>query len=93
MGNSVQKRILRGTRSYQGEEQGLLELSYYMIEKPINPYESYYGVEIEAGVEYNQLLLSESKEWVEEVIDKFIGNGVTPSTMAYIIDDIMEIPC
>ena len=89
----MQKRILRGTRSYAGEQQKSLELSYYMIEKPINPYESYYGVEIESGTEYKQVLLSESKEWVEEVIDKFIGNGVTPDTMTYIIDDIIEIPC
>lgn len=89
----MKQRILKGTRNYQGEKEELLELSYYMIEKPINPEQTYYGIEIKAGTEYDQLLLSQSKEWVEELIDKFIGNGVTPGTMAYIIDDIMEIPC
>lgn len=92
-GNNVQKKTLRGTRSYQTETNGLLELKYYMIEQPMNEGQHYYGIEIEDSTKGKQLLLSESKAWVEELIDKFIGNGVTPSTMAYIIDDIMEVPC
>ncbi len=78
---------------YQGEQGKLLDLKYYMLEKPINPDMCYYGIEIESGTGYNRLFLSESKEWVEALIDKFIGNGVTPTTMTYIIDDILGIPC
>lgn len=89
----MQRRILKGTRRYQGEHNKLLDLKYYLLEKPISPEESYYGIEIESRTEYKQLFLSESKEWVEALIDKFIGNGVTPTTMTYIIDDIMGIPC
>lgn len=101
-GNIMEKRILTGTRQYHMEEKSLLLLEYYMIEKPISSYENYYGIEINCqtiieGMEHtkkhNSLLISSSKEWVEELIDKFIANGVTPSTMAYIIDDIMGIPC
>lgn len=89
----MEKRDFKGMRSYQGEESKGLDLKYYILEKPINPNKSYYGIEIESSTEYNRLFLSESKEWVEALIDKFIGNGVTPSTMTYIIDDIMGIPC
>lgn len=98
----MKKKILSGTRQYQIGEQSLLVLKYYMVEKPINPGENYYGVEInqqrlcngvESTVDYHSLLLSASKTWVEALIDTFIGNGVTPSTMEYIIDDIMGIPC
>lgn len=73
-----------------------------MVEKPINLSETYYGIEInqqkiKSGIQdcitYNSLLLSESKEWVEELIDKFIGNGVTPMTMEYIVDDLLGMPC
>lgn len=98
----MEKRVLRGTRQYQIEEKSLLVLKYYLIKKPVSTCEHYYGIEItqenfSGGVDhcikYNRLLLSESKAWVKELIDRFIGNGVTPDTMAYIIDDIMGIPC
>lgn len=95
-------KIIRGTRQYKVEEESLLLLEYFMIEKQIKTGEYYYGIEINSqkicpGIRdarvCNHLLLSESKEWVEEIIDQFIGNGVTPATMTYVIDDIMEIPC
>ena len=89
----MQKRILRGTRNYHIEEKGMLELKYYIIEQAISQDERYYGIEIKDQETHNRLLLSESKEWVEEIINQFIGNGVTPDTMEYIIDDIMGIPC
>ncbi|HHX62637.1 MAG TPA: hypothetical protein GX707_18275 [Epulopiscium sp.] len=98
----MQKKFLRGTRQYQVGTTSLLVLKYYIIERSISSSEYYYGVEIneekisggiEHTIKYNSLQLSESKEWVEELIDRFIGNGVTPDTMEYIIDDIMGIPC
>ena len=98
----MRERILRGTRQYEVESEYLLELKYYIIKKSINQFESYYGIEINSNKirqgmgdaqKYNFLFLSESKEWVEQIIDQFIGNGVTPDTMEYIIDDIIEIPC
>lgn len=98
----MNKRILMGTRQYEVDSRSLLELNYYMIEKPKDSCESYYGIEVtqqklgpqtKDATFYKSLLLSESKEWVQELINKFIGNGVTPSTMAYIIDDIMQISC
>ena len=98
----MQRKILRGTRLYQVEGQSLLVLKYYLIKKPTSSGDHYYGIEISqekiAGnlggdLKYNSLLLSTSKGWMEELIDKFIGNGVTPDTMTYIIDDIMGIPC
>ncbi len=102
MGDVVEKRVLRGTRQYQIEEKSLLVLRYYLITKPISEHENYYGIEINQekiteGVDnvarYNRLLLSSSEAWIEELMDKFIGNGVTPDTMTYIIDDIMGTPC
>lgn len=98
----MDKKILVGTRQYELDEQSLLELQYYIVERPTNPDKPYYGIEIQQQkihngikqvLEYKNLLLSESKEWVEELTNQFIGNGVTPMTMEYLIDDIMEIPC
>lgn len=89
----MQTKSLKGTRIYETAAEEPLELKYYMIEQAISGDKHYYGIEIEGPKKGDQLLLSESKAWVEELIDKFIGNGVTPSTMAYIIDDIMEVPC
>lgn len=102
MGNTEAIRFLKGTRQYTTEEESLLLLKYYMVERTIGGYKKYFGIEIvqqEANdhigdkMQYNSFLLSESREWTEELIDKFIGKGVTPCTMEYIIDDIMGIPC
>lgn len=101
-GNAVQTKTLKGTRQYEIESNNLLLLTYYIIEKSTSSYKKYYGIEInqqkikegvKRTIKYNSLLLSECKELVEEILDKFIGNGVTPETMTYIIDDIIEIPC
>ena len=95
-------KILRGTRQYYVEGDSLLQLEYHIVEKIVGGSNKYYGIEInqyktnthrEDIVQYKGMLLSESKEWTEDLIDKFIGNGVTPDTMEYIIDDIMGIPC
>lgn len=81
------------------ESKWLLVLKYYIIEKITNTGESYYGIEIEekkinthmqSVIKVNQLLLSECKEWVEEIINKLIGGGVTPVTAGYVIDELME---
>ncbi len=102
MRNIESRKFLMGTRQYCNEEDSLLQLEYYMIERAAEGCNKYYGIEInqqktndyiENTVQYNSLFLSESKEWTEDLIDKLIGNGVTPDTMEYIIDDIMGIPC
>ena len=93
------KKALRGVRHYDIESKMSLVLKYYVIEKIMGSGESYYGVEIaekkvsgqmEHVMGYDQLLLSECKEWVEELINKLIGFGVTPVTLGYVIDDLMD---
>jgi len=94
----VYNKVLRGIRHYDTESKLLLVLKYYIIEKIVNPGESYYGIEIEGKtinqqmqpvIEVNRLLLSECKERVEEIINKLIGGGVTPVTAGYVIDELM----
>ena len=92
------KRALRGIRHYDIESKISLVLKYYVIEKITGSGESYYGIEIEERkvsgqvkdvVAYDRLLLSECKEWVEDLINKLIGCGVTPVTMGCVIDELM----
>ena len=98
MEDIVCNKVLRGTRYYDVESNILLVLKYYIIEKITNSGESYYGIEIEekrmnketqAIMRVDQFLLSECKEQVNGIIDKFIGGGVTPVTAGYVIDDLM----
>lgn len=98
----MEVRSLRGIRQYELGQNSLLVIKYYIIEKLLSSGERCYGIEISqqkiikdniGKVEYDSLLLSESKTKVEQLIDKFIGNGVTPDTMEYIVDDLVELPC
>lgn len=85
-------------RYYDMESDLLLVLKYYIIEKITNSGESYYGIEIEEKrmdkqmqpvVEVSQMLVSECKDRVEEMMNKLIGGGVTPVTAAYVIDELI----
>ena len=98
----MEVRSFRGTRQYELGHNSLLVLKYYIIEKLASTGERYYGIEISqqkivkdnmGKVEYASLFLSESRAKVDNLIDKFIGNGVTPDTMEYIVDDLVELPC
>ena len=97
-GDIVYKKALRGVRHYDIESKMSLVLKYYVIEKIMGSGEMRYGVEIEEKkvsgqigptMKYDRLLLSESKEWVEELINKLIGGGVTPVTLEYVIDELV----
>ena len=97
-GYIVYTKALRGVRHYDIESKISLVLKYYVIEKIMGSGESYYGVEVEEkkvsgemqyGTAYDRLLLSESKEWVEELINKLIGFGVTPVTLDCVIDELV----
>ena len=98
----VYKKALQGTRQYEYEPKSVLVLEYYVIEKPLNSHESYYGIEIEqkkvkngidSTIECDRLILSEDKSWVEWIINKMIGYGVTITTMGSIVDDLITEKC
>ena len=92
------KKALRGIRYYEIEPKMSLVLEYYVIEQIIGSGQRCYGIEIEErkvgglveqDVEVKHLLLSECKDWVEDLVGKLIGGGVTLVTMDCVIDGLM----
>ncbi len=97
-GDKMYKKVIRGTRYYEVEPKISLALTYYMIEKTIDSGKKYYGIEIEQKkvshqvnpeINVDRIMLSECKEWMEVVIGKLIGGGVTPVTMECVIDELI----
>ena len=99
----MQKKTLKGTREHELETKSLLILKYYVVEKKPSTHENYYGIAIEQTkitdgasdcIEYDSLMISEDKGWVETMIDQMIGYSVTPTTLGSVIDDMLTgMPC
>lgn len=99
----MQKKTLKGTRQHEVKTKSLLRLEYYVVEKRLSTHENYYGIAIEQtkitdGIsdtsEYDCLMISEDKDWVETMINKMIVYSVTPTTLGSVIDDMLTgMPC
>lgn len=100
-------KYLEGTRNCSTPEGEIIQLEYFLLEKEGNDIGNFmktYGVEIvkksnffgkTVCTETDQLdCLTYEKEVAKEIINKLISNSVTPISMSYIINDIMdETPC
>ncbi|NLJ88762.1 MAG: hypothetical protein GX327_08355 [Epulopiscium sp.] len=100
-------KYLEGTRNCSTLDGEIIQLEYFLLEKEGNDGNNSmktYGIEIVKKksflgkaicTETDQIdCLTHEKEIAKEIINKLISNSVTPITMSYIINDIMdETPC
>ncbi|NLK20854.1 MAG: hypothetical protein GX308_01940 [Epulopiscium sp.] len=100
-------KFLEGTRNCTTPEGEIIQLEYYLLENQgteIGSIIKNYGIEIVKKrshfgetiyIETDKIeCLTYDKEKAKEIINKLISNSVTPISMLYIIDDLMdETPC
>lgn len=100
-------KFLEGTRNCRIPNGGLIQLEYFLLEKEneqIDNITKTYGIEIVKKCNhFGETIYTETdqiecltckKEKAQEIINKLISNSVTPISMLYIIDDMMdEAPC
>lgn len=104
----MNKRFLEGTRNFISENGEDCRLEYFLLEKKIRAEDEVekilYGIEIikkrgkseqEIRVESEEVnSLTYQKEGAQYILNKLIGNIVTPVTMVPIIDElIVREPC
>ncbi|NLM47398.1 MAG: hypothetical protein GX198_01045 [Epulopiscium sp.] len=100
-------KYLEGTRNCSTLDGEMIQLEYFLLEKEGadgNNTVKTYGIEIvkksnflgkAIRTETDQIdCLTHEKELAKEIINKLISHSVTPITMPYIINDMMdETPC
>ncbi|NLM13763.1 MAG: hypothetical protein GX209_08485 [Epulopiscium sp.] len=96
-------KFLEGTRNCCTPDGGTIQLEYFLLEKEnkeTNHLTKTYGIEIvKKCAHFGETIYTETdqiesltheKEMAKEIINKLIAHAVTPISMLYIIDDLMD---
>jgi hypothetical protein len=96
-------RFLEGTRNCRKSDGEMIQLEYFLLEKQrneMNNLSKTYGIEIVKKyahfgetiyTETDQIeCLTHEKEKAKEIIDKLIAHAVTPVSMIYVIEDLID---
>ncbi|WP_058486799.1 DUF6514 family protein [Defluviitalea phaphyphila] len=100
-------KFLEGIRNCSTSDGRFIQLEYFLLEregKELSNTKKSYGIEIVKKCDHlGQIVYTETdyidyityeKEKAKQIINKLIANSVTPVTMSYVIDDLMdETPC